>query len=171
MFDPLIWPKRIGICIIFVFVFMFFVLIHDYILCFTGSPCCNFSYYNYISIWYRDVIVVTKSIWRQYIVIHWWLTGCMCNYVYKVGCHNVIKFSCHDIILYSFSLPKEWNTQLHSCIRSCTVVYYLGMQLQGWSVNSVLCRSRNQCNCIWFSATAYHVVVTAYFIDVSAPTP
>ncbi len=26
---------------------MFFVLIHDYTLCFTGSPCCNFGYYNY----------------------------------------------------------------------------------------------------------------------------
>ncbi len=25
-------------------------LIHDYTLCFTGSPCCRFSYYNYISI-------------------------------------------------------------------------------------------------------------------------
>ncbi len=30
---------------------MFFVLIHDYTLFFTGSPCCKFSYYNYISIW------------------------------------------------------------------------------------------------------------------------
>ncbi len=29
---------------------MFFVLIHDYTLCFTGSPCFNFSSYNYISI-------------------------------------------------------------------------------------------------------------------------
>ncbi len=27
-----------------------FVLIHDYTLYFTGSPCCNFSQYNYISI-------------------------------------------------------------------------------------------------------------------------
>ncbi len=36
---------------------MFFVLIYDYTLCLTSSPCCNFSYYscnfsyyNYISI-------------------------------------------------------------------------------------------------------------------------
>ncbi len=44
---------------------MFFVLIHDYTLCFTGSPYwifsyCKFSYYNYISIWpYYIVIHVT----------------------------------------------------------------------------------------------------------------
>ncbi len=43
---------------------MFFVLIHDYTLCFIGSPYwifsyCKFSYYNYI------------SIWPYYIVIHY----------------------------------------------------------------------------------------------------
>ncbi len=27
-----------------------FILIRDYTLCFTGSPCYNVSYYNYISI-------------------------------------------------------------------------------------------------------------------------
>ncbi len=33
-------------------------LVHDYILCFIGSPCYNVSYYNY------------NSIWPYYIVIH-----------------------------------------------------------------------------------------------------
>ncbi len=41
---------------LFIFFSMFFVLIHDYTLCFTGShyckfSYCKFSYYNYISIW------------------------------------------------------------------------------------------------------------------------
>ncbi len=31
--------------------FSIFFLIHDYSLYVTGSPCCNVSYYNYISIW------------------------------------------------------------------------------------------------------------------------
>ncbi len=31
--------------------FYFFILVHDYTLCCTGSPCCNVNYYSYISIW------------------------------------------------------------------------------------------------------------------------
>ncbi len=42
---------------------MFFVLIHDYTLCFTGSPYCIFSYCNYISIWpYYIVIHLTDML-------------------------------------------------------------------------------------------------------------
>ncbi len=38
------------------------ILIHDYTLCFTGSPCYNVSYYNYVSIWlYYIVIYLTSS--------------------------------------------------------------------------------------------------------------
>ncbi len=44
--DPIV-----SLLILFILFSMFFVLIHDYTLCFTGSPCCNFSYYNYISIY------------------------------------------------------------------------------------------------------------------------
>ncbi len=29
----------------------FFILVHDYTLCFIGSPCCSVSYYNYTSMW------------------------------------------------------------------------------------------------------------------------
>ncbi len=29
---------------------MFLYLVHDYTICFAGSPCFNISYYNYISI-------------------------------------------------------------------------------------------------------------------------
>ncbi len=32
------------------FINVFCILLHDYTLCFTGSPCYNVSYYNYISI-------------------------------------------------------------------------------------------------------------------------
>ncbi len=39
----------VSLLILFILFGMFFVLIDDYTLCFTGSPCCNFSYYNYIS--------------------------------------------------------------------------------------------------------------------------
>ncbi len=41
----------VSLLIWFILFSMFFVLIHNYTLCFTGSPCRNFSYYNYISIW------------------------------------------------------------------------------------------------------------------------
>ncbi len=45
----------VSLLFLFIFFSMFFVLIHDYTLCFTGSPYskfsyCKFSYYNYISI-------------------------------------------------------------------------------------------------------------------------
>ncbi len=42
---------------------MFCILVHDYTLYFTGSPCYNVSYYNYISIWpYYIVIHSTDNI-------------------------------------------------------------------------------------------------------------
>ncbi len=45
---------------------MFFVLIHDYTLCFTGPPYCifsycKFSYYNNISIWPYYIVIHLKS--------------------------------------------------------------------------------------------------------------
>ncbi len=43
------WPI-VSLLFLFILFSMFFVLIHDITLCFTGSPCCKFSYYNYISI-------------------------------------------------------------------------------------------------------------------------
>ncbi len=36
---------------------MFFILVLDYILCYIGSPCCNVSYYNYISIWPYYIVI------------------------------------------------------------------------------------------------------------------
>ncbi len=35
----------------------FCILVHDYTLCFTGSPCYNVSYYNYISIWPYSIVI------------------------------------------------------------------------------------------------------------------
>ncbi len=57
------WPI-VSLLFLFIFFSMFFVLIHDYTMCFTGSPYCifshcKFSYYNY------------NSIWPYYIVIHY----------------------------------------------------------------------------------------------------
>ncbi len=54
----LIWPI-LSLLILFILFSMFCVLIHNYTLCFTGSPwpCCNFSYYNYISIWPYHIVI------------------------------------------------------------------------------------------------------------------
>ncbi len=54
---------------LFIFFSMFFVLIHDYTLCFTGSPYCKFSYckfsyYNYISLW-PYYIVIHLLLWQR----------------------------------------------------------------------------------------------------------
>ncbi len=51
------WPS-VSMLYLFIFFSMFFVLIHDYTLCFIGSACCKFNYYIY------------SSIWPYYIVIH-----------------------------------------------------------------------------------------------------
>ncbi len=47
----------VRLLILFILFSMFFVLIHDYTLWFTGSPYCNFSYYNYISIWPYYIVI------------------------------------------------------------------------------------------------------------------
>ncbi len=47
----------VSLLILIILFSMFFVLIHDYTLCFTGSPCCNFSYYNFISIWPYYIVI------------------------------------------------------------------------------------------------------------------
>ncbi len=55
------WPI-VSLLFLFIFFSMFCVLIYDYTLCFTGSPCCKFSYckfsyYNYISIWPCYIVI------------------------------------------------------------------------------------------------------------------
>ncbi len=53
------WPI-VSLLILFLsFSNVFGILVHDYTLCFICSPCCNVSYYNYI------------SVWPYFIVIHW----------------------------------------------------------------------------------------------------
>ncbi len=37
------------------------ILIHDYTLCFSGSPCYNVNYYNYISIWPYYIVIHLKE--------------------------------------------------------------------------------------------------------------
>ncbi len=56
------WPI-VSLLILFILYSTYFVLIHDYTLCFTGSPCCNFSYYNYISIWALYIVIHSIVIW------------------------------------------------------------------------------------------------------------
>ncbi len=46
------------------------ILIHDYTLCFTDSPCYNVSYYNYIFQW--SYYIVIHFIWQlpfDYVII------------------------------------------------------------------------------------------------------
>ncbi len=50
------WPI-VSLLFLFITLSMCFVLIQDYTLCFTGSPCCKFSYYNYISIWPYYIVI------------------------------------------------------------------------------------------------------------------
>ncbi len=59
-FPGIFFFRNHSINILFYFYFYFlvaFVLIHDYTLYFTGSPCCKFSYYNYISIWPYYIVI------------------------------------------------------------------------------------------------------------------
>ncbi len=56
-----------SLSILFILFSKFFVLIHDYTLCFTGSPHCNFTYYNYISIWLYYIVIHSTSSQRKYI--------------------------------------------------------------------------------------------------------
>ncbi len=50
------WPI-VNLLFLFLFFSVCFVLIHYYTLCFTGFPCCKFSYYNYISIWHYYIVI------------------------------------------------------------------------------------------------------------------
>ncbi len=54
------WPI-VSLLILFILFSMFFVLIHDYTPCFTGYPCCNFIYYNYISLWLYYIFIHSIS--------------------------------------------------------------------------------------------------------------
>ncbi len=79
------WPN-VSLLFLFICFSMFFVLIHDYTQCFTGSPCCKFSYYNYI------------SIWPYYIVIHFISYGSrsnMCRYFVIVLVSKLGLKLCH----------------------------------------------------------------------------
>ncbi len=58
------WPI-VSLLILFILFSMFFVLIHDYTLCFTGSPCCNFSHYNYIYIWPYYIVIHMTQVWTD----------------------------------------------------------------------------------------------------------
>ncbi len=55
----------VSLLILFILFSMFFVLIHNYTLCFTGSPCCNFSHYNYIAIWSYYIVIHITKLWEE----------------------------------------------------------------------------------------------------------
>ncbi len=58
--------NSVSLLFLFIFFSMFFVLIHDYTLCFTDSlycifSYCKFSYYNYMSIWPYYIVIHFRS--------------------------------------------------------------------------------------------------------------
>ncbi len=85
---------------LFIFFSMFFVLIHDYKMCFTGSPYCifsycKFSYYNYI------------SIWPYYIVIHYTEKNCkggILRYIVKLAKPFPLMSHLHKLAIYEYDL-------------------------------------------------------------------
>ncbi len=90
------WPF-VNLLILFILFIMLFVLIHDYTLCFTGSPCCNFSYYNYISMWpYYIVIHLTYTIQT--------ICSCWCS-AYWLALfswpHSIFKEALFKVMLYA----------------------------------------------------------------------
>ncbi len=63
------WPI-VSLLILFKIFSMFFVLIHDYTPCFSGSPCCNFSYYNYMTLPYSySIAYILCLVWPSNIHI------------------------------------------------------------------------------------------------------
>ncbi len=76
-YNTLLNRPIVSLLILFILFSMFFVLIHDYTLYFIGSPCCNFSYHNYISLWPYYIVIHSKvykhSILRYY---HTWQLSC-----------------------------------------------------------------------------------------------
>ncbi len=154
---------------LFIFFSMFFVLIHDYNLCFTGFPYCifsycKFSYYNYI------------SIWPYYIVIHftWYHLLNICDILILLWTSNKLtawielillnfEFSSRDIdatdLMFTWTspeifqtvplwtpyikmLPKLLASYVISCIISCTDVYCL---YHTWHHSYMLCYLLHMC--------------------------
>ncbi len=72
------WPI-VSLLILFYFILFsnvfFCILVHDYTLCFIGSPCCSISYYNYI------------SVWPYYLVIHF----CCCLHLIEHKNDSIIS--------------------------------------------------------------------------------
>ncbi len=55
------WPI-VSLLVLFIsFSNVFFILVRDYTLCFTGSLCCSVSYYNYISV--SPYYMAVRDVW------------------------------------------------------------------------------------------------------------
>ncbi len=105
---------------------MFFVLIHDYTLCFNGSPYCifsywKFSYYNYISIWPYYIVIhftginITRLSLSQLTNRLWEHRSLSWLFYLSENIHNYIGFHALSITnaIYQFSPGLTWF--LHYC--------------------------------------------------------
>ncbi len=54
------WPIISLLSLLILFSNVFCILLHDYTLCFTGSPCHSVRYYNYISIWSYYIVIHSR---------------------------------------------------------------------------------------------------------------
>ncbi len=89
------------------------ILVHDYALCFIGSPCCSFSCYNFISVWPFNIVIqsICKCICVGvgldvgicicisigigiYIAICEYVCMCVCMYVCMCVCVYVFMYVC-----------------------------------------------------------------------------
>ncbi len=107
------WPI-VSLLILFYFILfsnLFCILVHDYTLCFFGSPCCSVSYCNYI------------FIWLYYIVIHFMFFLQPDKWIFRFQAISPkfvtfyqFTFNYMDLLIFSLSIRSWWasmNIDLH----------------------------------------------------------
>ncbi len=75
------------------------------LLCFTGSPCCNVSYYNYISTWPYYIVIHLTILVHDFSMLYWFL--CFILFYFILFCILVHDYSMHywfPFILFYFIL-------------------------------------------------------------------
>ncbi len=105
---------------------VFCMLVHDYTLCFTGSPCCDVSYYNYSSMSPYYIVIhfrarllsrllrlCTKAMWIDIVERMGETSGCRIELsvkrtfvnVYLLGDSGIVLWRSFHILLF---IKKKW---------------------------------------------------------------
>ncbi len=124
------WPGYLCFCI----------LVHKYTLCFTGPPCYNVCYYNYISIWPYYIFIHFKSR-RSHVKKTFqfmWFISCMglpknIKYIYyayyrilmlvSVWCSHLVWWT--GIENHSYGYGYVWS-KFHMCEELINIVQFYG---------------------------------------------